>query len=301
MAKKDECVKCPKAKKGFNEEELRCSYFGRKPEFDGVSCSYMSKQSFNENTNSQSSQINTNHGNNVGNPNNNFAQESLLTDENIIATAMFHPLKNFVFALPLFILMIGFWVLDYERVLGTDLFWTSVDFAWTNNSELHWNGETGVVTEKGKTIGYANSIFEFSDMGIKKGYPVDKWSGNLLCEHIWQYRVKTTATIIYIIICLILTVVAYYIMKWINSKDEFVITNKRVIVKVGVIRRVAFELHNEQMESIEISQGVIGRILNYGTLMPCGIGASKVRIPFVVNPFEFRQHFYELKKPKNVD
>lgn len=92
---------------------------------------------------------------------------------------------------------------------------------------------------------------------------------------------------------------AYKISKWLFSFDEFVITNKRVVAKVGVIRRIAFELQSEQVESIEIHQGIIGRILNYGTLMPCGIGASKVRIRFVVNPFEFRQHFYDLKKPQD--
>ena len=92
---------------------------------------------------------------------------------------------------------------------------------------------------------------------------------------------------------------AYRFSKWLFAFDEFAITSKRVIAKVGVIRRIAFELQNEQIESIEIHQGIIGRILNYGTLMPCGIGASKVRIPFVVSPFEFRQYFYDLKKPQN--
>lgn len=89
--------------------------------------------------------------------------------------------------------------------------------------------------------------------------------------------------------------------KYLAKFDEFVITNKRVVAKVGLIRRVAFELHSEQVESIEISQGILGRILNYGTLMPCGVGASKVRIQYVINPFEIRQHFYDLKKPQNID
>lgn len=71
------------------------------------------------------------------------------------------------------------------------------------------------------------------------------------------------------------------------------------MAKVGLIRRVAFELLSEQVESIEISQGILGRILNYGTLMPCWVGASKVRIQYVINPFEIRQHFYDLKRPQN--
>lgn len=41
MAKKEECAGCPKAKKGFNEDEIRCSYFGRTPVFDDTPCSYL--------------------------------------------------------------------------------------------------------------------------------------------------------------------------------------------------------------------------------------------------------------------
>lgn len=101
------------------------------------------------------------------------------------------------------------------------------------------------------------------------------------------------------LLLLILVCLTFLFQRWISKYDEFVITNKRVVAKVGVIRRIAFELQSEQVESIEIHQGILGRILNYGTLMPCGIGASKVRIPFVANPFVFRQHFYDLKKPQN--
>lgn len=106
-----------------------------------------------------------------------------------------------------------------------------------------------------------------------------------------------------IISCILYVIGAFIcakkVSKWLFGFDEFIITNKRVIVKVGVIRRISFELQSEQVESIEIHQSIIGRILNYGTLMPCGIGASKVRIRYVVNPFEFRKHFYNLKNPQN--
>ncbi len=98
------------------------------------------------------------------------------------------------------------------------------------------------------------------------------------------------------IICIAITLILYYFNKWLNKYDEFVITNLRVVAKVGVIRRVAFELLNEQVESIGISQGIMGRIFGYGTLIIGGVGASKVRIRFVKDPFEIRQHFYNLKK-----
>ena len=234
--------------------------------------------------------------------NNQFVKDSLLPDEKILATAKFHKIKHLLFTLPFVLLLGGFWLLDYERVLGTDLFWTSVSYAYSQMGSqhfLHYDGKTGEVTENGVCIGTVSSIYEFSELGVKKGYPTNKYSGSLIMNENIHYEIKTTATIIFVVISLFLTVLAYLLVKWINSKDEFVITNKRVIAKVGVIRRVSFELLIEQVESIEVHQDVIGRLLKYGTEMPCGVGASKFRIPFVVNPFEFRQHFYDLKKPQN--
>lgn len=102
--------------------------------------------------------------------------------------------------------------------------------------------------------------------------------------------------IFFSIICLVLAPISYFICKGLSKYDEFAITNLHVVAKVGIISRVAFELHNEQVESIEIQQGILGRIFGYGTLIPGGVGASKVRIRFVKDPFELRQHFYDLKK-----
>lgn len=77
--------------------------------------------------------------------------------------------------------------------------------------------------------------------------------------------------------------------------QEFVITNKRVIAYYGFIRRAAFELKNGQVESIAIYQGLFGRLFGFGTVQVCGIGASKAVVRFVENPFEFRQHFFDLQ------
>lgn len=98
----------------------------------------------------------------------------------------------------------------------------------------------------------------------------------------------------------ILTVPMFFVIKRLFKYDEFVITNFRVIAKAGLFIRVSFELEYHQVESIEVRQGIMGRIFNYGTLMPSGVGASKVKIPFVMNPFEFRQHFYDLNKTDNT-
>lgn len=99
----------------------------------------------------------------------------------------------------------------------------------------------------------------------------------------------------HVLICLLLTIVVYYVCKWVNKYDEFVITNKRVIAYYGFIWRAAFELKIDQLESITIYQGLFARLFGFGMVKVCGIGASKAKVHFVKDPFEFRQHFFDLK------
>ncbi len=75
----------------------------------------------------------------------------------------------------------------------------------------------------------------------------------------------------------------------------FVITNKRVIAYYGLLIWVSFELKIEKVESITIYQGLFGRIFKCGRVRVCGVGASKVMVPFIKRPFEFRQHFFDIQ------
>lgn len=135
-------------------------------------------------------------------------------------------------------------------------------------------------------------------LAIAKWHSMKNWciAILLIVLSIVLYFVYEGDTLFFSIVCLVLAPISYFICKGLSKYEEFVITNFRVIAKVGVVRRIAFELHNDQVESIEIRQGIFGRIFGYGTLIPGGVGASKVRIRFVKDPFELRQHFYDIKK-----
>ena len=52
---------------------------------------------------------------------------------------------------------------------------------------------------------------------------------------------------------------------------EYAMTNKRIILKQGFIRKDTDELNCEKVENIRISQSIIGRILKYGDLQFTGI------------------------------
>jgi uncharacterized membrane protein YdbT with pleckstrin-like domain len=71
--------------------------------------------------------------------------------------------------------------------------------------------------------------------------------------------------------------------------SEFAITNKRIIIKVGLIKRITLEMNREKIESIGVDQGILGRIFNYGTIVISGTGSTKQIFKAIVNPIQFRK------------
>jgi uncharacterized membrane protein YdbT with pleckstrin-like domain len=72
---------------------------------------------------------------------------------------------------------------------------------------------------------------------------------------------------------------------------ELAITNKRVIAKFGFISRHTIELNINKVEGIQVMQGMLGRIFDFGSLVISGTGAQQAPIPGISNPLEFRRSF----------
>ncbi|WP_457444549.1 PH domain-containing protein [Roseateles sp. P5_E4] len=74
---------------------------------------------------------------------------------------------------------------------------------------------------------------------------------------------------------------------------ELAVTTKRVIVKHGFIRRHTIEININKVESIQVNQSLMGRMLNFGTLVIAGTGASHAPIDGIAEPLVFRRAFVE--------
>lgn len=72
---------------------------------------------------------------------------------------------------------------------------------------------------------------------------------------------------------------------------ELAFTNKRVIAKFGFISRDTVEININKIESIQVNQGILGRIFDYGTLVISGAGTPQAPIPGIANPMQFRRAF----------
>ncbi|MDA0782016.1 MAG: PH domain-containing protein [Rickettsiales bacterium] len=57
---------------------------------------------------------------------------------------------------------------------------------------------------------------------------------------------------------------------------EIAVTNKRIIVKYGLMSRCTIELNLSKIESVSVNQGIMGRFLSYGTVTINGTGGIKV-------------------------
>jgi len=88
---------------------------------------------------------------------------------------------------------------------------------------------------------------------------------------------------------LILLVAAYIRIK----STEVAVTTKRLIVKHGFIRRHTIEININKVESIQVEQGLVARMLNFGTLVIAGTGSSHAPIDGIAEPLAFRRAFVE--------
>ena len=78
-----------------------------------------------------------------------------------------------------------------------------------------------------------------------------------------------------------------------RASAEFTVTNKRVVVKLGTVRRRAIEMLLSKVEEIAVDQGVAGRVLGYGTVVIVGTGGSKEVFLLIADPLEFRRQVQE--------
>ena len=75
--------------------------------------------------------------------------------------------------------------------------------------------------------------------------------------------------------------------------DEFVITNKRVVIKTGFIARKTLELNLSKIESVGVDQSIMGRLLGYGSISIVGTGGTNESFHKISDPISFRKKFQE--------
>tara|TARA_Y100000780_G_scaffold29398_1_gene23998 strand:- start:2438 stop:2848 length:411 start_codon:yes stop_codon:yes gene_type:complete len=75
------------------------------------------------------------------------------------------------------------------------------------------------------------------------------------------------------------------------------VTNKRVILKNGIISRHTEEMKLSSIETVEIEQGIWGRMFGYGTVKLTGRGISDVKFRNIDDPMQVKRDIESVSNP----
>jgi uncharacterized membrane protein YdbT with pleckstrin-like domain len=73
--------------------------------------------------------------------------------------------------------------------------------------------------------------------------------------------------------------------------SEFVITTRRVVIKTGLVSRRTVEINLHHVESVNVDQSILGRLLDFGTVTIVGSGGTHEVFAYIEKPLAFRRAY----------
>ena len=94
----------------------------------------------------------------------------------------------------------------------------------------------------------------------------------------------------YIGFFIILVGLVLAVVMWLQRvTTEIAVTDRRVILKTGLVSRRTVEINLTRVESVDVRQSIAGRLLNFGDVVIRGTGAGVEPIRMIEAPIEFRR------------
>ena len=105
------------------------------------------------------------------------------------------------------------------------------------------------------------------------------FSDTRLLPGFWRYTAYALALVAVVLL------VQQWFQWWVT---EIAVTNRRVIYKKGLIRRKTNEMNMDKVESVQVEQSILGRMLGYGTVTILGTGEGFETLRTIASPIELR-------------
>jgi uncharacterized membrane protein YdbT with pleckstrin-like domain len=100
-------------------------------------------------------------------------------------------------------------------------------------------------------------------------------------------KVQRTAT--YIGWLVLAVAIVMLLSAWFaRQMTELSVTNHRVIYKTGFMRRHTVEMNMDKVETVNVDQSILGRILGYGTIHVLGTGQGIEGLSRIAHPLAVR-------------
>ena len=94
---------------------------------------------------------------------------------------------------------------------------------------------------------------------------------NLIKDEVVIYETKYHWKIFFTLTGIFTLFIAPALKRW---SDEFVITNKRIIIKTGIFSRQTFEMNLNNNQSVNYDQSIFGRLFGQVTIIIIGTGVK---------------------------
>jgi uncharacterized membrane protein YdbT with pleckstrin-like domain len=107
------------------------------------------------------------------------------------------------------------------------------------------------------------------------------FSETRLLTGFWRYTTYALALVAVVLL------IQQWFQWWVT---EIAVTNRRVIYKKGLIRRQTNEMNMDKVESVQIDQSILGRMLDYGDVRLLGTGEGFETLRTIANPIELRNN-----------
>jgi uncharacterized membrane protein YdbT with pleckstrin-like domain len=113
----------------------------------------------------------------------------------------------------------------------------------------------------------------------------------VLPQQSWMHLSRNVMLYAVLLGALLLCVAMLVAMRalWQRNATQMVVTNKRVIVKQGLVSSHSTEITLEKIESIVVDQSAMGRIFDFGTVIVRGVGGTPEPFEKIDHPLELRR------------
>ena len=104
-------------------------------------------------------------------------------------------------------------------------------------------------------------------------------SDTRLLTGLWRYTAYALALVAVVLL------IQQWFQWWVT---EIAVTNRRVIYKKGFVRRQTNEMNVDKVESVQVGQSILGRMLDYGTVTILGTGEGFETLRTIARPIKLR-------------
>ena len=117
------------------------------------------------------------------------------------------------------------------------------------------------------------------------------WIGAIAFLVLWRLVTGDVLMLVCVVLAAVAGLAALYwtatawFHRWTTETD---VTNMRVVHKTGFIKRRTFEMSLDKVESVDVNQSILGRLMDYGDLTIQGVGEGRRTITTITSPLAFR-------------